>query len=57
MTEVTIYLTAMPCIPACRVRDDEGAIRVGAAGGWQFSRILSAHEIARIQEPKAAPAA
>lgn len=57
MTAITIYLTARPCIPVRAVRDEQGAIRVGAAGGWEFSRPLMSHEIASIEEPKAALAA
>ena len=57
MTAITIYLTARPCIPVCAVRDAQGAICVGAAGGWEFSRPLMAQEIASIEEPKAAIAA
>lgn len=41
MTKITIYRTSMTCIPARGVRDEQGAIRVGAAGGWEFSRVLS----------------
>ena len=57
MTAITIYLTERPCTPVRALRDEHGAIRVGAPGGWDFSRPLASHEIKRIEEPNAAIAA
>jgi hypothetical protein len=51
---ITIYLSALQCIPVRAVRDNQGAIGVGAAGGWEFSRPVAKHEIARIEELKTA---
>lgn len=45
---VVVYLSATPSIPINGVIDHLGRVRVGAAGGWEFSRYLTDIEIRRI---------
>lgn len=49
MNTVTIYLTARPCFPTLGFRDETGALRIGRPGG-DVSRLLTAHEVARVAE-------
>lgn len=50
MTPVTIYLTQKPAWPLRGVREDDGTLRVGAIGGWEFSRPMQPAEIFKVEE-------